>query len=279
MHGLGNDFVIINISENKYSQIIKNTSFIKKICDRKIGIGCDQLILIENTSSEEEWNKCTMIIYNQDGSYATACGNAVRCVAFMLYTLSGNSSSIIKIDNRMIETHVVSIDNKPLINQFMDLQDISNASVAEVKVSMGRYQYDSVIYKGRQYYYANVGNEHLIMFYNDFIQNAEEFFHQDFSSLKFISEEYNQNGINVSVAYIVDRSNILARTYERGVGETSACGTAACAIQAVGHNLNMVNIASTIYFRNGSLNISLHEDNIIMIGSASLVFKGYYLVV
>ncbi|CAL7962009.1 Diaminopimelate epimerase [Alphaproteobacteria bacterium] len=278
MHGLGNDFVIINnvpgaVSADVLALLIKQ---VKRICDRKMGVGCDQLIILQSLVMKSirdnigasgplcedtdftNANICEMLIYNSDGSQASACGNASRCVGLLLCWLSADSAkrSIIKVGARLIQAEVISGGGV--------------WSHSEVIVNMGQYTMSVVpeIFDGVVGYYIDVGNEHLVFF-----MQPEQSFNIDFAAE--IGQKYRSGGVNVSLARVIDRNNIKISVWERGVGETSACGSAACAVHAVSHALGFVDTGSFIHFKDGKLKISIDErKNIIMQGDATLTFQG-----
>ena len=251
MDGLGNDFVIID-------QRTKNIEFSKKqiikICDRNF-IGCDQLIIIKKNRELD----AGLEFYNSDGSVSGACGNGTRCAAYLLSKENNKkeitvwtASGIIKLNilkDGLVEAQIgvpkikwneIPIsENKNTKNLGIKIMDEdNNEHIGGIAI--------------------NVGNPHVIFF----VKNIDNF------NIKKVGPAIENNKLfpekcNVTIAEVINQNLIKVKVWERGAGQTKACGTAACAT-AVAGNINGLTKASTdIEFELGKLSIFLDEKNII----------------
>jgi diaminopimelate epimerase len=238
MHGLGNDFVILDGVTVPESQI-------PFLGDRNKGIGFDQIILIEPSIKALSKIK----FYNQDGSRVTACGNGTRCAAWFLAQKH-------KISNFDLES---------------PLGELLNVSITgdQVTVSMTpqTIQIMNIEFQGlKNPTYVNIGNEHLV------------FFSQPPQDLEFFIKEINHHypqGINVGFSTILNTSHIQLTVWERGVGLTQACGTGAGAAAVAGMNQGLLENTVTVCQKGGDCQI--HKDlngNLTLTGPATYVFSG-----
>ncbi len=259
MHGLGNDFVIIEAITQKVNL---NKIDIKSIADRNLGIGFDQLLFIQNS----EIGDFSCDIYNSDGSSAIQCGNGMRCIAKFLY-----ENGFTKKNEILIETQSQVISAK-----------IYDAN--KISINMGKPSFNSEIFeiaptftdKNFKIYTVSIGNPHAIIFVDTF----EE------SQLKSIINSININqkfpaGINLGFVKINNENNVALKTVERGAGNTLACGSNACAAAAVAIKYKNLSNNITISLAHGTLDLTWmgkDSDPIIMEGPASYVFAGEILV-
>lgn len=234
MHGLGNDFVIVDFRLQEYKLNIK------QICDRHFGVGCDQLITLHNTKHAD----VEMKIYNPDGSQAAACGNATRCVAKLLDNQNG---SILVVER-------ILYFEKDGANFSVNM---GGASV-EYNVDLNGYIVD-------------VGNPHLVKFCDEItpidlaIQGRE-----------FECHPFFPNRVNVSFVKIIDKKLVQAKVWERGAGETLACGSAACAIVFAGYKAGLLDANCKVNLPGGQLEIVVLENNEVqMCGPAAISFEGF----
>lgn len=245
--GTGNDFVMIDNREGVF--IKENTSFVKKLCDRKFGIGADGLILIEN-SDELDFN---MIYYNADGTQSF-CGNGSRCsVAFAKQLgIINNKATFLSTDGK----HEALIDN----NNY---------------VSLKMHDVDS-IEKGNDYYYINTGSPHYIVG----VDNVKEVNLIERGREIRFNDRFKEEGTNVNfVNYKSNRLDI--RTYERGVeDETLSCGTGvtACALSLADRD-NITEGEITVNAVGGELKVEFKKQNdsyinIWLKGATAYVYQG-----
>lgn len=244
MHGLGNDFVIFDARTQEVN--LKKQQIIK-ICDRNFGVGCDQLIIIRNHSEAD----VEMQIFNQDGSKASACGNATRCV-FQL--LGGKNKKIYIFD----EIFSAWEGPKKLVSIDMGVPKVKkNEKKFIFGTSMVQSHCDIVL-----------GNHHLVVF--DELDSLER------STIGAALQEHEDfpGGINVNFAKVHGRNLIELQTWERGAGFTYACGSGACASAVAANILGYTDEQSVVSMRGGKLDITYDGERVIMAGPASYVFSG-----
>ena len=251
MDGLGNDFVII---DQRNDQFELTNDQVKKICNRNF-IGCDQLILIkENIKFDAE-----LKFFNSDGSEASACGNGTRCVAYFLskenkkdivnvYTSSGNLKSKI-LDKKIVQTQIGVPKTKwneiPI-----------NKNIDTVNLNIKIYDKNNKEFIGGTA--INVGNPHIIFC----VRNLEDF---DIKKVGPVIEKHNlfPEKCNVTIAQVINKSLIKVKVWERGAGNTKACGTAACATAVAGKINGVTGSQTEIAFPLGNLSILIDKENII----------------
>jgi len=251
MDGLGNDFVIID-QRTPHLNLSKNQ--IIKICDRRF-IGCDQLILIKKNSVVD----ASLQFYNSDGSVSEACGNGTRCVADFLS----------KKDNKKEITVFISIKSgllksKILGNNLVETEmGIPKTNWEEIPLSKKLDTQDlkiEIVDKNNNEHIGgvavNVGNPHIIFFVNDI-----ESFDLKKIGPKIENHELFPEKCNVTLAQVINKNLIKVKVWERGVGLTKACGTAACATAVAGNIKALVDKKTDIEFVLGKLTISIDEKN------------------
>lgn len=256
MHGLGNDFIIFDAREQP---IILNELVIKSLCERKFGVGCDQLIVLKNSLHAD----AEMEIYNPDGSYASACGNAARCVAFLL----GKPQATIMAGTRKLLAKICG-DGTVTINmghpdfnwQTIPLAYESNPLALEFK-NAAPYNWG---------YAVSMGNPHLIFFVDNKLSEEEI----TRVGSKFEKHLLFPERTNVSFARIIDKQNVALKVWERGTGVTLACGSGACATAAVAYKLGKVAQEVNIHLLGGTLKISNDDSGVLMNGEVKEVFSG-----
>lgn len=288
MHGCGNDFVIIDA---RNQDVNLDAEQIKKICDRNFGVGCDLLTIITGPDQEfvlsdgtsesvpsdceaaegrkpsdggvpaTEENKQTAvkpdikaIFLNADGSESGACGNATRCVADLLLNETGK-------DAIMIET------GGGLLNA-------SRADGGLVTIDMGEpAEIDQTLTLEGEPTGVNMGNPHCVLFVDD-VQAV---------NLQTIGPLYENhdlfpNRTNVEFVQILGENKLRQRTWERGVGETLACGSGACAVAVAAVTKNITTRKVEIILDGGTLHIEWREsdNHVLMTGPVAYVFDGEF---
>ena len=248
--GTGNDFIII---DNRQKIISKNdTKLIKRLCDRKFGIGADGLMLLELPDKEEDDFK--MVYFNSDGNESTMCGNGGRClVAFAAYLgIFKNSTFFTAIDGR----HYAEIDGDIVRLQMQDVLDIQ--------------KFDS-------HYFIDTGSPHHIVEVDEIhLYNVKE----EGRRIRY-GAPYYEKGSNVNFVQPKEDESFEVRTYERGVeDETLSCGTGVTAVALAMYEKGIAANASVkINTPGGGLEVSFKKNgsgykNIFLTGPAILVFKG-----
>ncbi len=266
MHGIGNDYIYVNCFEEEVKDPSKAA---KELSDRHFWIGSDGLVLIKPSDKAD----FQMDMYNSDGSQAEMCGNAIRCVGKYVY------------DNRMTDKTVITIETKAGIKT-LDMK-VENGKVTLVTVDMGEpilepekipclFDGDRAIDRdievgGESYKVScvSMGNPHAVIYLDD-VDNLEiEKIGPLFESHKMFPRKTNTEFLKV-----IDRQNIKMRVWERGAGETWACGTGACAAMAASVLNGFADRLVTMHLRGGDLKILWDEttNHIFMTGEAKKVF-------
>ncbi|MCK5395184.1 MAG: diaminopimelate epimerase [Gammaproteobacteria bacterium] len=264
MHGLGNDFVVINA----ISQTINLSSEqIKAIADRHFGVGCDQLLLVEK--SEHDDAEFRYRIFNADGGEVEQCGNGARCFAMFVREQGLTTNSVISVETaRGLIELIVNGDQVTVNMGIPDFNPVSLPFLEENQAETYDLMVNDVVYAIGA---VSVGNPHAVMLVDD-IDGI------DIDTLGKAIESHPMfpNRVNAGFVQIINRSEIRLRVYERGVGETRACGTGACAAVAVGRLRNKLDEQVTVHLHGGDLNISWSGEGyaLLMTGPATTVFQG-----
>ena len=269
MHGAGNDYIYVNCFKEKVLDINATTKFVS---DRHFGIGSDGLVLI----CPSEVADFKMDMYNSDGSQAEMCGNATRCVGkyvhdkgltdkttITLETLAGIKILKLNLDeNGEVETVCVNMGQPELVPKNIPINS-----------QLDRFIQEPVIVDGKEYKVTGVsmGNPHAVTYIDD-VTNLEI----EKLGPKFENHELFPRRINTEFAEIVDRKTIKMRVWERGAGETLACGTGACATMVAANLSDLVDDEVDLVLVGGTLKIrwDKEENNIYMTGPAKFVFDG-----
>ena len=270
MQGIGNDYVYVDC----FQETVNNPSAVAKfVSDRHFGIGSDGLILVKPSDVAD----CEMDMYNLDGSQGAMCGNGIRCVAKFAY------------DKGIVHKKNISVATKSGI-KYLELT-VKNNKVSSVKVNMGspilnaktipvvsekeQVINEPLIVNGKTYHITAVsmGNPHAIVYMDD-VENL------DIAEIGPAFENHINfpDRINTEFVKVIDRHTLQMRVWERGSGETLACGTGACAV-AVASTLNGLvdeDVPVTVKLLGGDLEIlwNRQENLIYMTGPATTVFEG-----
>lgn len=254
MHGLGNDFIVINAINQFYDL---SPTEISRLANRHIGIGFDQLLIIEPAKNADFFCR----IYNSDGSEAEQCGNGLRCVARFIHEekLHAQTSFLIETKAGIYPIEIKDYDHirvsmgAPQIKQLLtDLSLAGNASPIEVSI-------------------LSLGNPHAITKVDavDLVPIAS-------IAPQIAAHTFFPDGVNVGFMQIINKNHIRLRTFERGAGETFACGSNACAAAVAGIANGWIQPQVEVEFKYGSLLIDWNsEENLIqMTGPATKVYAG-----
>lgn len=270
MEGLGNDYVYIDCTRFDDDRISEISKMAKKISDRHFGIGADGIILICKSNVAD----FKMRMFNSDGSEAEMCGNGVRCVAKFVF------------DNGLTDKKQVNIETLAGIKK-IDLF-IENGKVVLATVNMGRPIFEpkeipvisnenpvknlKLRAEDREFVFTAVsmGNPHAVTV----IDNVDNFEIEKYGPILECNEKFPKKA-NIEFIQIVDRTHIKMRVWERGSGETLACGTGACAVcvSAILNNLVEKDAEIEVKLLGGTLKIRW-ADYVYMTGPAKTVFSG-----
>jgi diaminopimelate epimerase len=265
MHGLGNDFVVIDaVTQN----VRITASMVRRLADRKTGIGCDQVLIIEPPSAVDvDFN---YRIFNCDGAEVEQCGNGARCLARFVHDrqLTGKKSIKVQTSNRVMTLNLI---NKNLVAVDMGIPELDPPAIP-FQASEPAPLYDIEVNGQVQRIAAvSMGNPHAVVTVAD-VETAPV------AELGAALESHERfpNRVNVGFMQIVDRSEIKLRVFERGVGETEACGSGACAAAVAAIQQQLVDSPVTVHLTRGSLKIDWKGSGhpLIMSGPAKTVFHG-----
>lgn len=268
MHGCGNDYVYVNGFTEK---VVDKPKAVVALSDRHFGIGSDGVIFI-NPSQQADFE---MEMYNADGTRAEMCGNGIRCVGKYVY------------DHGMTDKTSITVESFGKV-KYLDLT-VENGKVVKVKVNMGKPELtakdvpvvsvheqvidEEIIVKGKSYRMTcvSMGNPHAVVFMDD----VEHLAIEEIGSY-FENHERFPNRTNTEFVQVIDNSHVKMRVWERGTGETLACGTGCCAT-AVACVLNRLTGAHvTVQVLGGEIEIywDQKENLVYMTGPAVTVFEG-----
>ncbi len=268
MHGIGNDYVYINCFEETVNNPSELSIFVS---DRHKGIGSDGLVLIKSSDVAD----FTMEMYNADGSQSQMCGNAIRCVGKYVYengltdktniaieTLAGIKYLELMIENDKVKTVKVNMGAPILVPSQIPVALDGDIAVNEA-VEIGGKQYNITC--------VSMGNPHCITYVNDVMNFELEKIGPVFENDKLFPER-----VNAEFVKVIDRDTVSMRVWERGSGETMACGTGACAVCVASILNGYCNNTVTVKLLGGDLEITWdREANLVyMTGGATIVFNG-----
>jgi len=261
MHGLGNDFVVIDMRERK---VDLDGDRARGIADRRTGVGCDQLLLIEPAKSKVA--DAFMRIRNADGGEVEACGNGARCVADVLMREKGSRHVVIEtvvglLDAEAADAGQVSIDMGAVRLDWREIPLAKAMDTLHLDLALGPLR-DPVA--------VNVGNPHAVFFAAD----AEGV---DIAALGPVLERHPlfPERANIEVASVVAPDRIRMRVWERGVGVTRACGTGACATLVAAARRKLTGRRGEVVLDGGTLLIEWLADNHVrMTGPVAVSFSG-----
>ena len=259
MHGLGNDFVMLE--RRHLPANINDKALAKLLCDRHFGIGADGLIIIDLSTSREadfKWD-----YYNADGSGAEMCGNGMRCFAKYVFErgLTDESSFSVLTKAGIIKP---SLESNGTVTVDMGIPKLPMSVKEEIKI-------DSKIFN---YTYIEVGNPHCVIFLDKDISDSDFYLYGP----KIEKSEKFLNGVNVEFARVLNSKEINCRVWERGCGPTLACGTGACAVLVAANVNNLSESSAVIHLPGGSLNIrwDKNSSHIFLNGPADFVYTGQF---
>ena len=263
MHGLGNDFVVL---DQRRDALMIDAETARNIADRRTGIGCDQLILIEPPRHPSA--QISMRILNADGSEAEACGNATRCIASLVAAETGDNRARIETLAGLLETELlpdrnVAVDMGLARTGWRDIPLAREMDTDRIDLALGPL---------REPVCTNIGNPHATFF----VPDAAAI---DLAVLgpRLEYDPLFPERANIGIATVQDRGHIRLRVWERGVGITRACGTGACAALVAAHRRGLTGREATVALDGGTLAIQWREDgHVIMTGPASLAFEGSF---
>ncbi len=271
MHGCGNDYIYIDC----FKETVTNESELAvKLSDRHFGIGGDGIILIKKgTAADFE-----MVMYNPDGTRAEMCGNAIRCVAKYVFDNGYTDKTSFSIESMGAVKYIdVTVENGEVVLARVDMgAPILKSADVPVNSDNEKVISEKITVAGREFNMTcvSMGNPHAVMF----IEEHPSDFDLDFYGAKFeCNTDIFPNRINAEFAKVIDRKNIEMRVFERGTGETLACGTGTCATVVAAILNGYADNDVTVHLIGGDLQIQWsgqEDDSVFMTGPAATVFTG-----
>ncbi|MDP4120727.1 MAG: diaminopimelate epimerase [Bacillota bacterium] len=268
MHGIGNDYVYVN----GFSETVENPSYVAKVVsDRHFGIGSDGLILMLPSKIAD----VRMQMFNADGSEGKMCGNGIRCVGKLAYLTGVAKKETITVETLSgIKTLKLHIENENVKNVTVDM-GAPELSPSKIPVKSDKQQIinEPLNIDGNTYNITcvSMGNPHAVIFTNG-IDDLE----LEKIGPKFEHNDIFPESVNTEFVEIIDDHTLKMRVWERGSGETWACGTGACATVVAaclnGHCKQGDEV--TVHLRGGDLSIVWNTETLFMTGGADLVFTG-----
>jgi diaminopimelate epimerase len=263
MHGLGNDFVVFDARRQSLGI---DAAGVRVLADRHTGIGCDQVIVLE--PPRDPAAQVLMRIHNRDGSEAEACGNAARCVAWLLRRETGAVRPRIETAAGLLATEalpdgLIAVDMGPTRTLWHEIP--LARPMDTLFVALGRGPLATPVC-------TNIGNPHATFF----VADPETI---DLARLGPILEcdPLFPRRANIGIAAVLGRDRIRLRVWERGAGITRACGSGACAALVAAHRRGLAERRAAVELDGGSLDIALREDgHVLMTGPAALSFEGSF---
>lgn len=268
MHGLGNDFVVIDARERPF---MLDETGARAITNRRTGIGCDQLLILEKPAGGRGLADVFMRIRNNDGGEVSACGNGARCVADYVMRETGRDAIVIETAAGMLDASVatpgprgerrVTVDMGPAKLDWRDIPLAEPQDTARLALALGPLK-DPVG--------VSMGNPHAVFFVDD----AEAI---DVAALGPVLERHSlfPERANIEIVQVLSPGRVRMRVWERGVGITQACGTGACAAVVAAARRGLTGRSATVVLDGGELDIEwLQDGHVLMTGPVAVSFTG-----
>ena len=259
MHGLGNDFLIFPWSEE-----LPQKNIIKALSSRTKGIGCDLIVFL--IKLEKNIANYKTHFFNNDGTRAEICGNALRCIGKLHYEEFSSKNCLIETDVGLIDVEfnsdsTVSVDIGSPKYKWKDIPLIREMDNSNLGFDF------SYLKNG---FALNIGNPHLVFVVDKIDKNK---FTED--SLKVRNSKFFPQGVNINIVEVLKKNEISVLTNERGAGITEACGTGACASVIATNKMQLVENKVLVNMPGGFLKVEITSDeHIFMTGDATKVFEG-----
>lgn len=265
MHGAGNDFVVI---DNRSGAVAFDEAGRKLLADRRYGVGCDQIVMLENSEVADVF----MRLYNSDGGEVSACGNATRCIAWLMMEETGKkhvkveTKADVLLCDRADDMAVTVNMGKPRfgwqsipLSRKIDTQNIPFTRIGSLHEGFA----------------LSMGNPHIVFESVDVNKVSLET-----AGPRIENHELFPERINVEIMQVLARDHLKVRVWERGTGETLACGTGACAAMIAARVRGLVDSKATVSLPGGDLTIEWtgdsmeNHDAVLMTGPVALVAEG-----
>ena len=267
MHGLGNDFMVVDAINQKFQPCSQQ---IKQWSDRKTGIGFDQLLIVEKPESEAAEFKYR--IYNADGGEVSQCGNGARCFARFVREKHLTDLNIVPVETNTGLITLEMIDNRRVrVNMGSPAFELSEIPMRETVEKVDRQFQLTVNGIDLKFFALSMGNPHMVM-QVDNVETAEV------DQLGPILESHDifPERANIGFMQVLTPDHFKLRVFERGVGETRACGSGACAAMVAGVELGLLKPSASAQLLGGVLNLEWQGKGnpVMMTGDTAWVYTG-----
>ena len=264
MHGLGNDFILLDGVSQKFNLTADD---IRHLSHRKFGIGCDQLLIAQLPSKEDVDFRYR--IFNSDGSEAEQCGNGARCFAQFVRRLGLTDKEVMKVET-LAGVFTLHVRDDITVTVEMGEPEFEAEKIPFSEHSENNVHIFEIDDQQIEFAVVSMGNPHAVIFVDD-VDSVDV--HKIGGCLE--KDERFPKRTNVQFVQIENRQNIIQRIFERGVGETMASGSGACAAAAVAQQKNRVDNTVQITMPGGVLEIQRNENRcLLMTGPTEFSFEG-----
>ena len=265
MEGIGNDYIYIDNRDHFFDY---DPAFITKISDRHMGIGADGLIALENSDKYD----FKMRMFNADGSEGQMCGNGIRCLAKFAYDNKLTNKTHLEFETKAGKRIVdLILEDGQVTGATVDMgvpsskvKDLPMVYDAEECIN-GEFVVGGKRYRGTA---ISVGNPHIVMFTKHLPEDIET------DGFKIEHSGVFPEKVNVELVEVIDRNHLKMRVWERGSGETLACGTGACATVYAAILENKIDTTCDVELLGGHLSITYRDGHLFMTGQARTTFTG-----
>lgn len=265
MQGLGNDFVMIDAMKQP---VVLSHEQLRHLADRRFGVGCDQILFVE--PSQIEGVDFRYRIFNADGGEVQQCGNGARCFARFVHDqgLTDKTEIVVETQKGLIYPRIEA-DGEVTVN--MGLPRFTPAEIPFLADAANLQYPIEVLEKNQHISVVSMGNPHAVL-----VVDAVDTAPVGEVGAALESHSRFPERVNVGFMQVMDRHSIRLRVFERGSGETLACGTGACAAVVAGQRLGLLDEGVSVQTRGGSLTIRWAGENqpVLMRGAAVRVFEG-----
>ena len=259
MQGLGNDFIVI---DNIEGNVCLSTEEIRQLSDRRFGIGFDQLLMVESASTKDV--DFRYVIFNADGSEVSQCGNGARCFALYLQKKELTNKNTITVETNS-GNMVLTVNRDKSVRVEMGKPNFIPSEIPFIT------QAQAIEYslEDQKMGVLSIRNPHAVIILEDIDgENIEAI------ATRLQNSDYFPESVNVGFMQILSRNEINLRVIERGVGETLACGSGACAAVIHGIQLGLLENGVEVQLKGGSAFVEYNGDSVYLSGPGEFVYEG-----
>ncbi len=265
MHGCGNDFVVIDATTRPF---VPTPGLLQRLTDRRFGVGCDQVLVVQAASSAEV--DFDYRIFNADGSEVGQCGNGARALAVFIHTRGLSARRVLGVQTRTTRMQLQLLDDGQ-VEVDMGVPRFAPADIPLQLPAASSYRLELAGFGTVEFGVANFGNPHAVLCVPSVATAPVETLARALQARPEFPE-----GVNVGFLEVLSPTQARLRVYERGAGETLACGSGACAGFVVGRQKGLLAEAATLELRGGSLRLHWAGEGqpVRMTGPAEIVYTG-----